>query len=269
MEKKQFYLKKVLRKKEDVWTVSFIDEETGEIGKYTIVSKVRDALGLSNSKYENINKYKAIEICNIAVDKGYNSINVNSSYSNYTFEDYFKLIWNFEDSPYIKEKNYIRQKVGIDYARNKYRLFDNHIKKAIPKNIKLNRVKLVHLEKILSVMHDNNCSINLMVSVKQSITVVFKFAYRMEVIYKDPSERFGKRVSTVANKEKGILTNEELKLMWKKLDNLYQNGYFLACKYAAIKLAYFTGMRSSEIRALNIIDIEPLNEESFLIDYST
>jgi hypothetical protein len=56
MEKKQFYLKKVARKKEDVWTVSFIDEETGEIGKYTIVSKVRDALGLSNSKYENINK---------------------------------------------------------------------------------------------------------------------------------------------------------------------------------------------------------------------
>jgi hypothetical protein len=208
MEKRPFYLKSVARKKGKVWTVSFIDEETGERGKYILVSKVRDSLGLSVSKYKKINKYTASEICNIAIDKGYNTRNENNQYSDYSFEEYFKLIWDFEQSPYIKEKNYVRQKVGIDYARNKYRLFDNHIKKAIPNNLKLNKVKVVHLEKMFTSMRDNKSSNNLMVSVKQSITVVFKYAYRMDVIYKNPAERFGKTVSTIASREKGILTKE-------------------------------------------------------------
>lgn len=265
MEKKPFYLKKVQRKKGSVWTVSFINEETGEMGKYIVVSKVRDFLGLSSTKYKTINKYKAIEISNIAVDQGFNTFNGNRQYSNYTFEEYFKLIWDFEESPYIKEKNYIKQKVGIDYARNNYRLFDNHMKNSLPNDIKLNKVKTIHLEKIFSSMREKNCSINLMVNLKLAIRVVFKYAYRMEIIYKDPSAKFGNNVSTIPNKEKGIITNNELKLMWNKLEELFNSGKFLESKYAAIKLAYFTGMRSSEIRALNVSDISPFSDVAMKI----
>ncbi len=245
----EFYLYKRKKQKNSYWYVCYLDRSSGKQMTAKSIDVLKEKLGMGDFKSVT-RRDEAVIIAQKALENGI----VFSSESNMLFIDYCLSFWDWDNSEYIKLRNAANPgSIGKEYAHNMTFFLKKHVEKYIPPKQKLCSIQTRHLDDIItSLSEDANLASGTIQLVALSFTLPLKEAYRKNLISSNPANRMMKIVRV--EKERGCFTHEEciriLEYLRNHKDEIYPSYYL------AIVLALITGMRSGEIRALNIEDIE-------------
>lgn len=250
----EFYLYKRKKQKNSYWYVCYLDRDSGKQMTAKSIDVLKERLGLWDFRSVT-RRDEAVIIAKKALDSGI----IFSNESNMLFIDYCLHFWDWDNSEYIKLRNAAKAgSIGKEYAHNMSFFLKKHVEKYLPENLKLHSVQTRHLDKVItSLREEANLASGTVQLIALSFTLPLKEAYRKNLIAENPALKMMKVIRV--EKERGCFTYDEclsiLDYLKKHKDSLYSSYYL------AITLAMVTGMRSGEVRALNIKDIEKSHYE--------
>ena len=196
--------------------------------------------------------------------------------SNISFAKYLTDFWDWENSSYIKEKNGVSpNSIGRDHAENMLTCIEKHVIPTLPKGIKLSQVTpMILKDTLLSYLQGEGKDLAAATKNKiiSSIRKPCEEALKNNLIVNDPTVLLP-RFSDAKKKKPGILTDEEVKTllstlserMEKELEesekptNLRSTRQFLL-----VSMAFLTGERPGEIRALSTDSIEFIEDSAII-----
>ncbi|MCF7945920.1 MAG: tyrosine-type recombinase/integrase [Spirochaetia bacterium] len=209
-------------------------------------------------------RHEASIIVQRALDAGLITLDNNDP----LFVDYVIKFWDFDTSDYIRRRNKKNpNSIGKDYAKSMGGTFKKNAVPQLPNHLKLSEIKTSHIENVVNALIDDGLLTNATISrVLQAMSVPLKEAKRLHIISINPMD--GVESLTNRPKERGILTDTELRdlIFWMR-DNAI-NDTFDNRVYLATALSAFTGMRQGEIRGLQKNAVSLINEEQGLITVS-
>jgi len=243
--RKKFYVYKRMKKSGEVYYACFIDPTTGKQGN----AKSIDVLALKLGLWEgaSVRSYEdAVIIANKALEEGIIFLS-----SSVTFESYCLSHWNYGSSQYVRLKNSLKKgSVGKEYCINMTSNFKNNVIPALPKGILLRDVTTKHLDDVISRAFSKGLSSGTVQMVEMSFSSPLKEAYRQGLITRNPADFL--YAIPRSEKARGTLSEEEARSLMVALDDFETTQSVRL----AVKLSISTGMRSGEVRALNVSDID-------------
>ncbi len=263
--RRKFYIfKRTTKKGMKYWYVNYVDPETGAKNTVRSIDVLKEKLGLGYADSIN-NETDAIIIANKALEEGLIFERAGAVY----FVDYCKAFWDFENSDYIRMRNYIKpNSIGKEYCMNMLINFNKHVVPFLPKKLRIQDVKTIHLDKVVkNLLFEDKLSTGTIQCVVLSFNLPLKEAYRQGLINVNPSDRLMK----IPNNEnpRGVLDYKECVEFAKTATAMYKAGDLRASYYLALITALSTGMRSGEIRALhseNIISNALVRDDGVVLD---
>ena len=246
----EFYLYKRRKKKSSYWYVCYLDRDTGKQGNAKSIDVLKERLGLWDFRSVK-RRDEAVIIAKKALDSGL----VFQDRVNILFADYCLDFWNFDTSEYIKLRNTVKPgSIGREYALNMGFFLRKHVIRYLPEGLRLQNVQTRHLDAVISgLSRDANLASGTLQLISLSFTLPLKEAYRSGLIYVNPADRMMKIIRS--EKSRGFFSAEECSTILSYLAN--HRAEIFPSYYYAVVLALCTGMRSGEIRALNMADIQP------------
>lgn len=231
--------------------VLFRDKESNKRLSKKSVEKLRKEFS-SESKAIRSEK-EAIEVCN----KYLAHLRENKEYDTFSLSSYLSEFYDYDKSPYIKRRLALKSdNLGKDYAYNRKSMIDRHVINKINKNLKLSDLKLYMLEGIqMKLINEDKlkpASINM---IMHSIIFALKQARRLGFL----NNIIDLNIENIKNheiKNRGIYKSEDIKRILDYFENNWRMKY-------AILLSLSTGLRSGEIRALRVSDI---NEDNISVN---
>ncbi len=184
------------------------------------------------------------------------------------FVDYVFAFWDFDNSAYIKKKNFNKaNSIGRDHVRNMLLTFKKNLLPLIPQSLLVNQVTTRHIEDWkLSLAEQNRLQRATLIKVMQSIAVPLREAYRNDLIQINPMDKV-LPITADAPKEKGIFSVQEIQgilkyLLERTADTVFRRYRLSRAFYLMNALAVLTGMRMGEVRAITIDQIAFVDETS-------
>lgn len=251
----EFYLYKRKKKKGSYWYVCYLDRQTGRQGTAKSIDVLKQKLGIN--EFVPVKKRdEAVIIAKKALDSGL----IFASSEMKMFSDYCLEFWDYDKSEYIAMRNsHKANSIGREYATNMTYSLNKHIIPHLPEGLKLQNVTTKILDSLVQMLFDKGLSSGSVQIVAYSFLLPLKEAERVGYILENPAKRMI-RISRT-EKIRGCLTKEEVaslcSVLNAKKDKMHKSYYL------AIVLALCTGMRSGEIRALNIEDLVPSTYEGW------
>ena len=245
----QFYVYKRKKTKRSYWYVCYLDPVTGKQGNAKSIDVLKERLGEMDFRTVT-RRDEAVIIAQHALDKGL----IYSPVAGISYAEYCLRFWDFDNSEYIAMRNYSKpNSIGREYANNMVYSLNKHIIPNIPKGLKLHQVTTSLLESLIRTLYEKGLASGSVQIIAYSFLLPLKEAERVGLIEKNPAKRMMKisRVETI----RGCLTHEELARLCKALEE--HKCDIFPSYYLAILLGIVTGMRSGEIRALNVSDLVP------------
>jgi integrase len=255
-----YYLSKKRKVNRDYWYAYFPDDENPGKVKVKSVESLRKLLGIKD-RTKITRKQEAAIITQKALDAGV----VRFGEKDPLFVDYVAEFWDFEQSAYIKRKNFKQAgSISRDYARNILGTFKKNAVPLLPMGLKLSQITTAHIENLIDHwINDGELSQSTIARVLQSMAVPLKEATRLGKIHHNPMLA----VDTVSAKpkERGILTDSEIVQLFSLMQERVQQGTLDKAVFLASLLSTYTGMRQGEIRALEADAIQLVNDEHGII----
>lgn len=245
----EFYLYKRKKQKASYWYVCYLDRESGKQMTAKSIDVLKERLGFLDFRSVT-RRDEAVIIAKKALDSGI----IFSNEANLPFIDYCLNFWDWDTSEYIKLRNASKEgSIGREYANNMKFFLRKHVEKYIPSQLKLHSVQTRHLDKvIISLKEDAELASGTIQLIALSFSIPLKEAYRKSIIASNPALKMMRIVRM--EKERGCFSYDECLRILSYLKEHKKDMY--PSYYLAITLAMVTGMRSGEVRALNIRDIE-------------
>lgn len=251
----EFYLYKRKKKRGSYWYVCYLDRETGRQGTAKSIDVLKEKLGIRD--FSSVTRRdEAVIIAKKALDSGL----IFSDASAILFADYCLDFWAFDTSEYIAMRNSHKPgSIGREYALNMTYSLNKHIIPFIPQGLKLQSVTTKLLDEIVQSLFDKGLSSGSIQIIAYSFLLPLKEAERVGYIAENPAKRMIRIART--EKARGCLSSEEMEALCQLLRS--EKGKMHTSYYLAIVLAICTGMRSGEIRALNVEDLIPSSYEGW------
>lgn len=245
--RREYYLYKRHKKGGDYWYVCFLDKETGKAGNAKSIDCLKERLGIMEfSKTER--REDAAVIAQKALDMGM----LDSTYSSVLLSSWCSDFWDYDKSEYIALKNNLKENsIGREYAYNMKKNFEKNVMPLLPKGLKLVNTTVAVLDKVVKTLYQSGKQSKTVSVIIYSVSLPLKEAVRLGIIESNPADKI-LRV-TGGEKERGVLTREEIFALRSLLER--KKGELFPSFYYGILLGLCTGMRISEIRALNADDI--------------
>lgn len=244
----EFYIYKRKKQKASYWYVCYLDRDSGKQMSAKSIDVLKERLGLWDFKSVT-RRDEAVIIAKKALDSGI----IFSNEADMPFLDYCLLFWDWDKSEYIKLRNASKSgSIGKEYAHNMAFFIRKHVSPRIPANLRLHSVRTRHLDEIVIALKDEGLASGTIQLITLSFSLPLKEAYRKGYIADNPALKMMRIFRE--EKERGCFSYEEclsiLDYLKKHREELFPSYYL------AITLAMVTGMRSGEVRALNVRDIE-------------
>lgn len=227
------------------WYARFTDPSTGVEGNPIAVTKLRKKIG-STDFSEIRTRDEAFAICLKAVELGVALSSVNPS-----FIGYCRDFWNYEKSKYIRDllledENAITK----NYCHNMGQLIDNHVVDYIPESRKLASIKRADIEAMKrKVMTEGKLAPATVKKLLKSVQQPLAYAVHEGLIPFNAAEGITVRVGNKAE-ERGVYSVEQLQTLLNYLDAHKTESLLNRRLYLAVQLAFRSGMRLGELRAL-------------------
>ncbi len=243
----EFYLYRRHKKKGDYWYVCFLDRETGKAGTARSIDVLKERLGMMD--FSSVRrKEDAAVIAHKALEKGL----LERRGGDELFASWCSDFWDWDKSEYILLKNRLKPgAIGREYAYNMKKNFEKNVKPLLPQGLKLSCVTVPILDRVVKALYKSGKATGTVSIIIYSFSLPLKEAMRLGYIALNPAERLLK-VSR-SEKSRGAFTKDEVKKLRVELEN--ERNTLPSSVYYGILLALVTGMRMSEIRALNVLDI--------------
>ena len=244
----EFYIYKRKKQKASYWYVCYLDRDSGKQMSAKSIDVLKERLGLWDFKSVT-RRDEAVIIAKKALDSGI----IFSNEADMPFLDYCLRFWDWDESEYIKLRNASKAgSIGKEYAHNMAFFIRKHVSPRIPANLRLHSVRTRHLDEIVIALKDEGLASGTIQLITLSFSLPLKEAYRKGYIADNPALKMMRIFRE--EKERGCFSYEECLSI---LDHLKKHRTELfPSYYLAITLAMVTGMRSGEVRALNVQDIE-------------
>ncbi len=230
----------------------FRNPETGERDRRLSIDVLNQQLnGPFAEHVSNINE--ARKIADEALEKGI--VYPESNEGNSRFIDYVALFWDFDKSPYIIRKN--KEKEGSitrSYAKDTLSALRKHCFPSIPEGLRTCDFTPPVAERIKDKMIEAGKSASTVNKVLVGIRVPLSEAFRLGYIKENVSAKIENL--PLNSKERGILEDDEVVSLLRYLGENTKLETYERAKYLIFATAIYTGMRLSEIRALQKDDIE-------------
>lgn len=165
--------------------------------------------------------------------------------------DFLLDFYNLDKSDYFKRKLMLDPiSVSVDYVATRRNLIKNHILPIIPNGFELSQINLDFLENIQTqLVNKKKLSATTINQIMSSISLALLYAKKKNFIL--PSVAVKVDNINIAGKIRGILSQDETRSLMTYLATCKNKRIYLSCY-----LSLVTGMRSGEIRALNINNIQ-------------
>ena len=253
--RREYYLYKRHKKGGDYWYVCFLDKETGKAGNAKSIDCLKERLGIMEFG-SIVRKEDAAIIAKKALEKGI----TDNSNSNVLFASWCKDFWSYDTSDYIALKNRLKpDSIGREYAYNMKKNFEKNVEPLLPKGLKLVNVTVSILDSVVKALYKSDKQTKTVGVIIYSFSLPLKEAARLNIIQSNPAEKLLR--ATGGEKERGVLTKEEVTALRCKLDE--KKDSLFPSFYYGILLGIITGMRISEIRALHTDDITSSSASGF------
>lgn len=268
--KSRFY---VFKRKTGLKNPSFYVRFTPLSQKYNYVVKsidrLNEQLSFSYGERKITKRYEAIAIAEEALKRDMVFHSNTDREKKSCFNDYVCLIWDYEKSPYIRRK--LKEKpdsITRKHVDDISRAFQLHAMPYIPSKLLLSEFTPSIVEKIKDRMLDDGLSSSTINKVVQAIRTAVKEAYRVGDIKENVADRII-NVTSNQEKERGMPTRQEVRMLLDHLNNLYPSGAYDRAYYLMTAIAVFTGMREAEIRTLHANAIHIHDKTAIIdVDYS-
>jgi len=250
-----FTLCRIQRNERTYYYALFRDPETGRRTNKKSVETLRKRLG-DYTTTPIKRRDEAIRICYKALEDGI----VFEKPSEITLIDYLLEFYTWEKSPYVKRRNLLEPgSISPDYMATRKNLLQNHIINKLHTNLLLSKVTLQDLEQLqLTLVEErslSNTTINMGLT---AVLVALREAQRRGLL--PTSVLLQIKNLSPNHKDRGILSEEELRSFMKYAKENSEKRVYLACL-----LALLTGMRAGELRGLRYTSI---SEGLITIDHS-
>ena len=113
-------------------------------------------------------------------------------------------------------------------------------------NMKMNDIKIPHLQKLIDGSNKNHSSLKL---IKSLIGLVFRYAMELDIIQKDYS-KFIKVGKHVVIKEKTIFTDKEIDILWKNVGSLRYTDTVLIMIYTGMRVGERLNLKKEDVNLL-------------------
>lgn len=161
------------------------------------------------------------------------------------FVEYLDTFWNYDESPYIKERLNAGRKIGRRYAHENRGYISRYIKDFFSGK-RLFEISDNLITEFLNSLRERGLSPATVNQVRKSLVVPLGFAYKKHYISVNPGVFVDKFAGDP--QKRGILSNDEA-------DAVFKVEWTDRRAFVANMLARATGMRQGEILALRISDI--------------
>jgi len=168
-------------------------------GIESVIKAIRKAELNSDDALKIVKTLKSMELIDIAAVK-------NTGAGTVIFIDYLKEFWDYDKSPYIKNRLSLGKRIGRNHA-HQCMLKVNSILTEFFKYKKLNCVTTDDLRKLSDMSYDRGLSTSTTNQIMLSVVTPIKWAYKRKMIASNPCEELDK--FTIEKKERGILTEAE------------------------------------------------------------
>lgn len=252
--RRSFYLYKRHKKHGDYWYVCFLDRETGRQMSARSIDSLKERLGIMDFTHTERREDAAI-IAQKALDTGL----VISGRGDVLFSDWCLKFWDWDKSEYIALRNRLKpNSIGREYAYNMQRNFSKNVLPLLPEGLKLSKVSVKTLDNVSKALYASGKAAGTVKIIHYSFSLPLKEAERLGLIPSNPAERL---LSASASKGKrGVLTEEEIRRL---VIHLKVHSSLDVSLRLAILLALSTGMRLSEVRAVNVSDFSNSEVEGY------
>lgn len=242
-KRKPFYVYKRQKKHGSYWYVCYINPDTGEQENARSIDVLKEKLSMG-SGYTVTDRDSAVIIASRALDAGL----VFSQGAALPFNEYCLSFWNYDTSEYISMRNKLKKdSIGREYCMNMLSNYRNHVEPFLSDKLKLGSINVSHLDRVVECAFSSGLSSGSVQMVVLSFSIPLKEAVRKRLIKVNPASYLMKIPRS--ERERGVLNASELRSLAAYViandDNI--------C--LAVMLALSTGMRSGEIRALNVADL--------------
>lgn len=253
--RRSFYLYKRHKTKGDYWYVCFLDKETGRQMPAKSIDCLKERMGIMDFSHIT-RKEDAAVIASKALESGI----LFSNNANVPFSDWCRDFWSWDKSEYITLRNNLHQNsIGKEYAYNMLKNFEKNVAPLVPKGLKLVNVTTQILDKITKTLYKTGKTAGTIKIIIYSFSIPLKEAARLGLISQNPADKLLK--SSGDEKDRGVLEKEEI---GKIVTYLEENKSSIFPSYRlGILLAASTGMRLSEVRAVNVSDFVECEVEGF------
>lgn len=250
--RQEFYLYKRKKTRASYWYVCYIDRESGKQGTAKSIDVLKERLGIFDNK-PTTRRDDAVIIAKKALDSGI----IYQDKGSLMFSEYAQDFWTFDTSDYIRLRNNLKpDSIGREYAANMLFFLRRHVIPSLPAGIKIQNVTTRHLDNVISSLYEKGLSSGTIQLIAISFTQPLKEAERVGIISSNPCRRMMRIVRS--ERIRGAFSREEVEsfcsLLVREKANMYRSYYL------GIILGICTGMRSGEIRALNVNDIEDTDD---------
>lgn len=244
--RRSFYLYKRHKTKGDYWYVCFLDKDTGKQMTAKSIDCLKERMGIMDFSHVS-RKEDAAVIANKALESGI----LFSNNANVLFSDWCRDFWSWDKSEYITLRNNLhKDSIGKEYAYNMLKNYEKNVMPLIPKGLKLVNVNTQILDRITKSLYKTGKTRGTIKVIIYSFSIPLKEATRLGLIAQNPADKLLK--SSSDEKDRGVLTKEELDRI---VEYLEKNKETVFSSYRlGILLAASTGMRLSEVRAINVSD---------------
>lgn len=184
-----------------------------------------------------------------------------------SFLEYALKFWNFDNSDWVKRRNTEKPKsVSKSYVKDKLCVFKKHVAPRLPRELSIGDFQPFHAERIKDAMMNEGISNSMINKAMGAIRQPLEEAFRLGYIKDNISARIV-NVATNAEKERGILTDEETgKLLQYLKDNKKEKDRW---EYLLVRLGVETGARENEISTLRLDDFSPMGNDSYKVKIDT
>ena len=244
-KRKEFYLYRRKKKNGYYWYVCYINPDTAIQESAKSIDVLKERLGLG-SGYTVKDRDTAAIIAYKALEAGL----IFSASASVSFNSYCLAFWDYDSSDYVMMRNRMRKNsIGREYCMNMLCNYRKHVEPCIPSRVKLSNVTVEMLDRVVSEALSSGLATGSVQLIILSFSIPLKEAFRKRIIKFNPA-LFLMKVPR-SEKERGILTHQEVKALVRKIDSLGSDRIALA-----VKLSLVTGLRSGEVRALTRDSIE-------------
>ncbi|MFA7560253.1 MAG: tyrosine-type recombinase/integrase [Sphaerochaeta sp.] len=233
----------------------FRDPSTGKRTNKKSVEVLKKALG----DYDGLpvtRRDEAVRICQRALDQGL----VFTKPSNKTLYEYLATFYDWEKSEYVKRRNLLQPgSLSKDYIHTRNNMIQNHILPLAKKDLLLSEVTLNTIENFqLTLVEQGSLSFSTINIIMSALRVALTEAQRRGLI--DSRRSVTVQPLSVKHNRRGILSEGELHDFMAYAKEHSEKRIYLACL-----LSLLTGMRSGELRALQV---DNLGDDRIMIEHA-